>query len=265
MPDFTIKRGDLLPILTATLGPAGGGAALIPTGTGASTTFFMRRADAATNTAPTVTGAASVADQVAQRGQVSYIWQPGDTDVAGSYFFEWKVIDTSGKPQTFPTAGFNTLEITDDLESHMAIRAALAAAGKPMALLPTETDIAELRELVGEPTTQYYSDDALGLILAKSDSIYEAAVDVWLKKAARYAALVDMAEVGSARSYSQLQDKALKMASQYQVIAEKGGTQIVVEEPLPKRPRLSTIQRTKIDSWPTPIDPTAPPGRRFGR
>lgn len=266
MADFEIKRGDLLPIISTTLTNAAGQAITVPTGVGTSVTFFMRLASAPTDSAPAVTGVCAVADQASgvTRGQVSYVWQAGDTDVAGDYNVEWKVIAADGRPQTFPTVGFDTLRINDDLESHMAIMAALRAAGKPMTLIPTETDIAELRELIAEPTPTYYSDDALSVILARSDSIYEAAVDVWIRKAARYAALVDMAEVGSARSYSQLQDKALKMASMYQAIAEKGGTQVVVEETV-RRPRQSTNTRAKIDTWPAPLDLTIAPSRRFGR
>jgi len=48
-------------------------------------------------------------------GIVRYEIQDGDTDVPGEYRFEWRVEFSTGRIQTFPSSGFNTLEVIRQL------------------------------------------------------------------------------------------------------------------------------------------------------
>jgi hypothetical protein len=75
---FPMKRGDLLPILSATLTASSGSAVSLVSKT---VQFVMRPITAASNSAPVISAAASIVN--APGGQVSYIWQTGDTDHAG--------------------------------------------------------------------------------------------------------------------------------------------------------------------------------------
>ena len=107
--DFVIKKGDLLPVITATLKDANG-AAVSLTGTAK---FIMRRVGA---TAAKVNAAAAIdGDQVNNKGKVSYTWAGTDTDTAGVYEAEWEVTFTGGKKQTFPNPEYLVIRITDDL------------------------------------------------------------------------------------------------------------------------------------------------------
>lgn len=94
MADFTIKQGDTLPPIGATLKDAAGAALDL---TGASVRFHMR---------PGGESAASV-DQVceivdAAAGKVRYAWQVGDTDAPGSYVAEFEVTFSDGRVLTIP-------------------------------------------------------------------------------------------------------------------------------------------------------------------
>ena len=103
--DFVIKQGDLLPIITAVLKDAAG----LPVDlSGLSVKFIMRQVYADTNK---VNAAATVdADQVTNKGKVSYAWEGTDTDTAGVYWAEWQVMFSGSKPETFPN------------DSHMVVR-----------------------------------------------------------------------------------------------------------------------------------------------
>ena len=112
MSIFTIKQGDLLPAIAATLmegvGTVNEGPAPV---TDADTVkFLMRRIG---ETTPTVNAAADWADQPAS--QVRYAWVSGDTATAGTYECEWEVTWPSGKKMTFPSAGYDTVRIFDDI------------------------------------------------------------------------------------------------------------------------------------------------------
>lgn len=90
--------------------------------------------------------------------------------------------------------------------------------------MATTDEIAELRLLVAEPTTTTYTDMALGSVIDGTDSMNEAARDIWVQKAASYAALANISEGGSSRSMGDLQDKALKMVALFQAKMDRDNT-----------------------------------------
>lgn len=99
---FTVKRGDTSPSLQYNLQPA------VSLG-GASVVFNMSlRSTGAVviNRAP----ATIVAD-----GVVRYDWQPGDSDVAGTYLAEFEVTYSDSGVETFPNEGFIVVVVTDDI------------------------------------------------------------------------------------------------------------------------------------------------------
>lgn len=54
--------------------------------------------------------------QDAAAGEVRFDWQPGDTDVAGSYRAEFKVTYPDGRRATFPNAGYIKIFLMKDIE-----------------------------------------------------------------------------------------------------------------------------------------------------
>jgi hypothetical protein len=49
-------------------------------------------------------------------GVVEYDWAAGDTDTQGTFKAEWEVTWEPGITQTFPTDGYNLIEIGEDLD-----------------------------------------------------------------------------------------------------------------------------------------------------
>lgn len=81
--------------------------------------------------------------------------------------------------------------------------------------MATSDQVAQLRRMVGEPTTDTYTDGALSAVWDAAGSADGAAAVVWREKAASYAELVTTSESGSSRSMSDLHKNALAMASYY--------------------------------------------------
>jgi hypothetical protein len=113
---ITMKRGDLLPALAATLSNEAGVFNL----TGATVDVLWRPAatglDAIEGTESTATAqrrTAAVVSEVA--GTVSYAWVAGDTDTAGTFDLEFE-ITVGGKTLSFPNDGFIRLIIEPDLD-----------------------------------------------------------------------------------------------------------------------------------------------------
>lgn len=105
MPDFTIKEGDLLPPIEATLSDRDGPINL----TGATVELVAENDDRTT----TITGAAAiVGDPTA--GAVRYDPVAGETDVPGYYDLEFKVTK-GGKPIHVPNDRYFRLLITPKL------------------------------------------------------------------------------------------------------------------------------------------------------
>jgi len=105
---FTIKQGDRLPALAATLKFADG---TIKDLTGHTVKFLMRSAKTGT---VKVNGNASVV--LASAGTVRYDWAGSDTDTVGHYQGEFETTETAtGKKTTFPNSGYLTIRVGDDI------------------------------------------------------------------------------------------------------------------------------------------------------
>ena len=108
MTPYEIKRGDLLPAISATLKLNAAAYSL----TGYTVRFLMRNA---------LTGAVKVSASATvdspSAGTVHYDWVSGDTDTAGDYYCEWAAVRVSdGKVVTFPNSStLQALRITDNI------------------------------------------------------------------------------------------------------------------------------------------------------
>lgn len=79
--------------------------------------------------------------------------------------------------------------------------------------MATSDQITELRAKAGIVNDDTYGDDvALSALIDASASVDAAAGDLWRRKAATYADLVDTSESGSSRSLSQLHRNAIEMS-----------------------------------------------------
>jgi hypothetical protein len=103
---FEIKKGDRRPRYRVQLTANGTPVDL----TGATGVRFLMKAGT-TGTAK-VDAAASVVD--AATGIVEYAWALADTDTAGPFNVEFEV-NWSGEKQTFPSSGYFTITINEDL------------------------------------------------------------------------------------------------------------------------------------------------------
>lgn len=108
MPDFTLKRGDELPTIQASLSTGGAPVNL----TGATVVRFIM--------APKAGGTVKVKSPAvivsATDGIVRYDWKTADTDVAGEFQAEWEVTWADGKSQTFPTGSYHSIAVLADLD-----------------------------------------------------------------------------------------------------------------------------------------------------
>lgn len=107
MADFTIKRGDNVPILEATLSDQDGPINL----TGATVKLIMKGKGTASGT--TISGTCVIVSAAA--GTVSYSWLTGNTDVVGSYDLEFQITYSGGGIETVPNDGYKSVEIVADL------------------------------------------------------------------------------------------------------------------------------------------------------
>lgn len=111
MSTFTIKKGDLVPAITATLMQAVGSTspAAIDLTTATGVKFAMRNRSTGTIK---VDAAATVVTAAA--GTVKYQWIAADVDTVGDYDAEWQITWVSGR-QTVPGAGYDTIRVTADI------------------------------------------------------------------------------------------------------------------------------------------------------
>ena len=107
MADFSIKSGDVLPILSDTLTYSNGTAVNL---TGASVKFVTR---AITAMGPTTNATATIVTPAA--GTVSYTFTAADTAVAGHYQATWIVTFSGGQIQQFPTDGYLDINIEENI------------------------------------------------------------------------------------------------------------------------------------------------------
>lgn len=104
--DFLVKAGDSLPIPEGTLR---GGDGNPINGSGATVRFHMRPLGASSWT---IDAPAVWTDQAG--GVAHYSWQPGDTDDAGTYEFEFQVTFSDATILSFPNEGYKLLEVFAD-------------------------------------------------------------------------------------------------------------------------------------------------------
>ena len=131
---FNLKRGDTSPAITGTLTYSDGSAVNL---TGASVRFVMR---SQAGSSPKVSAAATIVSPTA--GTVSYSWNTAgqDTNVAGEYDCEWIVTFSGGAVQTFPTNGYVTLSIEEDLTTPGGARlVSLEEIRDHLRMSPTDT------------------------------------------------------------------------------------------------------------------------------
>lgn len=108
MADFTIKQRDLLPWLEATIFVGNTPVDL----TGVSSVKLVLAARLDPSIAVFIGNAIVIAPSA---GKVRYVWQAGDTDVAGEFVGEWHVTWPGNTPQKFPTVGQFSLLIEASL------------------------------------------------------------------------------------------------------------------------------------------------------
>ena len=104
------KQHDLEPSLNFALQNADGSAILL---TGATGVNIILRPTGATS--GETKHAMTVVD--AANGLVRHTWISGDTNTVGTYDLECEIIWPTSRPQTVPNHGYDTLIISDDLDS----------------------------------------------------------------------------------------------------------------------------------------------------
>lgn len=104
-PDFYIRRGDRTNPIRRTLVDFDGNPIDLVTRT---VRFYMTNA----LTGATVVNGVVITPVDAVNGIVQYEWEPGTTDVAGSYLAEFRTTDSEGRDETFPNVGYIEIEIS---------------------------------------------------------------------------------------------------------------------------------------------------------
>lgn len=104
--------------------------------------------------------------------------------------------------------------------------------------MATEDQIARLRLLIGEETSEVYTDEDLDTRIDTAGDLNKAAYEIWTEKAAAAAELVDISEGGSSRKMGDIYEQALNMAKHF-------GSQVSggVEPDAPKYTRVSKLRR----------------------
>jgi len=106
MMAFTIKQNDTSPALQATLKDYNGNAINL---LGATVRFHMKSFEGAIKVNETMTITST------SGGVVTYFWQDGDTDTAGTYYAEFEVTYSDLAVETFPNSGSIAITITPEL------------------------------------------------------------------------------------------------------------------------------------------------------
>lgn len=103
---FHLKQNDTAPAIRGTIKDGNGEVVNLA---GASARFLMR-----TQTGSVVVDAAAVIVNAAA-GIVEYVWQVGDTAIAGLFRAEFEITYSDGSVATFPNVGYIDVQITDDI------------------------------------------------------------------------------------------------------------------------------------------------------
>lgn len=105
--------------------------------------------------------------------------------------------------------------------------------------MATAEEIAALRLLIGEPEdAEPWTDETLAAIIDATETMSQAAGQVWTSKAASYSSLVDVAESGSSRKLGDLHKNALAMSKHF---AEAEAATVV---PVNTGPVIQRIRRS---------------------
>jgi hypothetical protein len=106
MADYTVKQHDLDPPFEVTLKDKNG-----PVDLTGATSVMLHFATASGSTE--FSGECEITD--AEAGIVRYLWEESDVATVNTYNIEWEVTWASGRPTTFPTKGYKTVEVAPDL------------------------------------------------------------------------------------------------------------------------------------------------------
>ena len=104
---FTIKRGDLSPVMDYQLLPA--------TVSLVGITSIRFRMQPRGGMEPTTIDAEAVVVQAGPPAIVRYVWQAGDTAIAREYEGEFKIVYGDGAPETFPNGDFIPVVVFPDV------------------------------------------------------------------------------------------------------------------------------------------------------
>ena len=106
MMAFTIKQNDTSPAIQASLKDYNGNPVNL---VGATVRFHMRSFEGTIKVDRTMTITSGT------NGIVTYFWQAGDTDTAGTYYAEFEVTYSDLSVETFPNNGSIAITITQEL------------------------------------------------------------------------------------------------------------------------------------------------------
>ncbi len=110
MADFSIKQNDLLPVLEAILQDVNKNP--VDLGPASGIVFHLREeGDASLK----IESGVVTVDANPETGKVTYDWVAGDTDTNGLFLGEFEVTWAGAKKQTFPSVGYISVKIIDDL------------------------------------------------------------------------------------------------------------------------------------------------------
>jgi hypothetical protein len=154
--DWTIKAGDQNPIFTDTLTLKDGS---VPPLAGAKLAFVLR---SLTASAPVkVTGTATITDLLS--GAVQFAPTSSDTATPGLYQANWIVTYAQGSQQTFPTVGYLTVSIEENL----------VTGAQQLVSLP---DVKDYLSSYGLPAQDRVHDQKLTRLINSATPIIENAV-----------------------------------------------------------------------------------------
>lgn len=106
--------------------------------------------------------------------------------------------------------------------------------------MATPEEIAELRDLIAEPTdTNGWTDTKVAQYIDRYTTLNGAASAAWASKAAGYATLVDVSESGSSRKLSDLFNNAIKLRDYYKGLDDE------TLVPVDTGPVIRTIRRVR--------------------
>lgn len=106
-PDYVTKRGNTAMPVTSTLSDERG----IRDLTNAVEVKLLLRL----HVSRALTELDADVDGTPTSGNVIYEWQPGDTDTAGWYDYEWRVTFSDGEVATFPSQNYLLMHIEESL------------------------------------------------------------------------------------------------------------------------------------------------------